>query len=180
MGDEWSEIENDPWRVTFRPGADERIVLLSIGDTFAVSLPALSAHKLGSALHAASGIETEVMGESMGARIKREGEAAREVLIRRMADEDAGPPDDSTRTSVEYDGLSIDPDAMPVRELMAGVIEQWFPDDDAPYHKVDELLAPAIAAGYEFGVTAAMVTEWCEIALEFRRRGYEVQREEDE
>lgn len=57
MSDEWSETEGDPWRVSFRPSAGDRLVLLSIGEDFAIALPPLSAHKLGSALHAASGLD---------------------------------------------------------------------------------------------------------------------------
>lgn len=49
--------EGDPWSVTFRPIEDTRVVRLHVGN-FTVVLPALEAHKLGSALHAASGLDT--------------------------------------------------------------------------------------------------------------------------
>lgn len=60
----------EPWRVSFSPGGD---VHLHVGTTAAgtvtVILPALEAHKLGSALHAASGldqVESAVLGPEVG------------------------------------------------------------------------------------------------------------------
>lgn len=52
--------EGDPWSVTFRPMEDTRVVRLHAGN-FTIVLPALEAHKLGSALHAASGIDAAVI-----------------------------------------------------------------------------------------------------------------------
>jgi hypothetical protein len=59
MKDGWNVAEGDPWSVTFRPMEDTRVVRLHVGD-FTIVLPALEAHKLGSALHAASGLDAEV------------------------------------------------------------------------------------------------------------------------
>jgi hypothetical protein len=57
MASGWTWNPDEPWRVTFAPPDDERIVWLHTGD-FTATLPALEAHKLGSALHAASGLDT--------------------------------------------------------------------------------------------------------------------------
>jgi hypothetical protein len=46
-----------PWRVSFSPRDEDRVVRVHLGNAIAF-LPALEAHKLGSALHAASGIDT--------------------------------------------------------------------------------------------------------------------------
>lgn len=61
-------------------------------------------------------------------------------------------------------------DDMPVRELMVQVIERWYPDDDAPYDRVDELLDPCKAAGFEFGITTEQVEEWAEAITQLRER----------
>ncbi len=52
-----SDHEDAAWRVTISRVGDDRVVRLFIGKAIAV-LPALEAHKLGSALQAASGIDT--------------------------------------------------------------------------------------------------------------------------
>lgn len=58
MGDTWYVTEGDRWTVTFRPSGGGRAVRLNVGN-FTIVLPALEAHKLGSALREASGIDTE-------------------------------------------------------------------------------------------------------------------------
>jgi hypothetical protein len=59
MSDEIGITSSDsPWRVTMTRVGDGYVVRLHVGDT-TVILPSLEAHKLGSALHAASGINTE-------------------------------------------------------------------------------------------------------------------------
>jgi hypothetical protein len=51
------DVETEPpWRVTYYSAEGERVTYLRIGTT-ALALPALEAHKLGSALHAASGLD---------------------------------------------------------------------------------------------------------------------------
>lgn len=59
----------DPWRVTISHVGDGRVIHLHIGDVMVV-LPVLEAHKLGSALHAASGLDEN----SAGGASTREGE----------------------------------------------------------------------------------------------------------
>lgn len=66
-------------------------------------------------------------------------------------------------------------DDMPVRELMVRVIEQWFPGDDAPYDKVDELLDPVRAAGFEVGFPTSNVERYDEALTELDRLGHQVQ-----
>ena len=56
MASGWNWTPDDSWRVTFYPRADDRLVRLHAGD-FMIVLPALEAHKLGSALQTASGID---------------------------------------------------------------------------------------------------------------------------
>jgi hypothetical protein len=52
----------DPWSVTISRVSDGRVIHLRIGNV-KVILPVLEAHKLGSALHAASGLdETPITG----------------------------------------------------------------------------------------------------------------------
>lgn len=58
---DWSVTKGDPLSVTFRSTGDDRVVRLHVGN-FTLVLPALEAHKLGSALHAASGIDTADIG----------------------------------------------------------------------------------------------------------------------
>ena len=58
MTDHFNVIPGEAWRVNFSPVEDDRIVHLCVGGTTIV-LPALEAHKLGSALHAASGLDEE-------------------------------------------------------------------------------------------------------------------------
>jgi hypothetical protein len=48
---------SDAWSVGYSPAGDERVIRLRV-ENRTVALPALEAHKLGSALHAASGIDT--------------------------------------------------------------------------------------------------------------------------
>lgn len=67
MTDGWDVAEGDPWSVSFGPNEFTRVVRLRVGD-FTIALSALSAHKLGSALHAASGIDTTDMGEPLMCR----------------------------------------------------------------------------------------------------------------
>lgn len=56
IGEDNTEVtDGDPWSVAFRRQQDT--VRLRVG-TFTITLSALSAHKLGSALHAASGIDS--------------------------------------------------------------------------------------------------------------------------
>jgi hypothetical protein len=57
MTDGWDVAEGDPWSVSCGPNEFTRVVRLRVGD-FTIALTALSAHKLGSALHAASGLES--------------------------------------------------------------------------------------------------------------------------
>jgi hypothetical protein len=68
-----------------------------------------------------------------------------------------------------------DDDMMKMRELMVAVVQQWFPDDDAPYNRLDELLDPARKAGYQFGITETRIDRWCEAATELDRLGHTVQ-----
>lgn len=62
MSDDFSitfgEPDEPPWRVTMTRVGDGYVVRLHVGGT-TVILPSLEAHKLGSALHAASGIDTD-------------------------------------------------------------------------------------------------------------------------
>jgi hypothetical protein len=58
MTDHFNVIPGDTWHVNFSPVDDDRIVHLCVGGTTIV-LPALEAHKLGSALRAASGLDEE-------------------------------------------------------------------------------------------------------------------------
>jgi hypothetical protein len=58
MTDHFNVIPGEAWHVNFSPVEDDRIVHLCVGGTTIV-LPALEAHKLGSALRAASGLDGE-------------------------------------------------------------------------------------------------------------------------
>jgi hypothetical protein len=57
MTDDWNVAEGDPWSVSCRPKEFTHVVRLRVGDFSTIALSALSAHKLGSALHAASGLD---------------------------------------------------------------------------------------------------------------------------
>jgi hypothetical protein len=46
-----------PWRVSIVRVGEDRVIRLHVGN-FTTVLPTLEAHKLGSALHAASGLES--------------------------------------------------------------------------------------------------------------------------
>lgn len=59
MGDSsygWTVTGGGPWSVTFREVGDGRVVRLRVGD-FTIVLPDHKAHKLGSDLKIASGLE---------------------------------------------------------------------------------------------------------------------------
>lgn len=58
MTDGFSLTPGEPWRVTISRVGDGHVIHLHLGQVMVV-LPALEAHKLGSALHAASGIDTD-------------------------------------------------------------------------------------------------------------------------
>lgn len=78
---DWNVTEGDPWSVTFRPMEDTRVVRLHVGN-FTIVLPALEAHKLGSALHAASGLETT----ELDSFIAEQGPAFAADVAQRVAD----------------------------------------------------------------------------------------------
>jgi hypothetical protein len=52
-------VSDEPWMVTMSRAEDGRVVHLHLSGRPAVLLPVLEAHKLGSALHAASGLDTD-------------------------------------------------------------------------------------------------------------------------
>jgi hypothetical protein len=58
MGDayNWTVTGDGPWSVTFREVGDGRVVRLRVGD-FIIVIPDRQAHKLGSELKIASGLE---------------------------------------------------------------------------------------------------------------------------
>lgn len=81
MTDGWDVAEGDPWSVSCGPNEFTRVVRLRVGD-FTVVLPALEAHKLGSALHAASGLEAT----ELDSFIAEQGPAFAADVAQRVAD----------------------------------------------------------------------------------------------
>jgi hypothetical protein len=63
-------MDDAPWRVTMRRVGADYVVHLHVGNA-TVMLPALEAHKLGSALHAASGIDTHAGDEAELDRLRQ-------------------------------------------------------------------------------------------------------------
>lgn len=86
----------EPWRVTISRVGDGRVIHLHVGNV-GLFLPALEAHKLGSALHAASGLDAEARGED---EMVRCGDCKQAYEVRRVCPwcgSDAGARTGETR-----------------------------------------------------------------------------------